>query len=276
MDALRFGRQFRALRIRSEKRQVDVSDDSGLSRSLIAAIDRGEIARVTVGALVRAAAALGADVDVRVRWRGEQLDRLIDEAHAALVDVTVGRLRRLGWIVEVEVSFAIWGERGSVDVLAFHPDFGALLIVEVKSAVTDTQATLHGLDRKARLARDIVKDRPWAIRHVSRLLVVGASATSRRRIARLAGTYDAALPARGTTVRHWLARPAEAIAGLLFVAYDTQDSSRRRNPARERVRRHRGGGSERIHDQTTRSLANDSNSTRPKHDVVDKDVVGVK
>ena len=89
-----------------------------------------------MGALVRAAAALGGDVDVRIRWRGEHLDRLIDEAHAALVDALVGRLRRLGWIVEVEVSFAIWGERGSVDVLAFHPDFGAMLVVEVKSTVS--------------------------------------------------------------------------------------------------------------------------------------------
>jgi transcriptional regulator with XRE-family HTH domain len=276
VDALRFGRQFRALRIRSEKRQVDVSDDSGLSRLLIAAIDRGEIERVTVGAVVWAAAALGADVDVRVRWRGEHLDRLIDEAHAALVDATVRRLRRLGWIVDVEVSFAIWGERGSVDVLAFHPDFGALLIVEVKSAVADTQATLHGLDRKARLARDIVKGRPWAIHHVSRLLVVGASATSRRRIARLAGTYDAALPARGTTVRHWLARPTEPLSGLLFLSDDSHVGTRRRNPSRERVRTRRRLATTQIRDQKATSLSNDPESTRPRDDAVVRDAESVK
>lgn len=276
MDALRFGRQFRALRIRSEKRQVDVSADSGLSRSLIAAIDRGEIEGVTVGALVRAAAALGGDVDVRIRWRGEHLDRLIDEAHAALVDALVGRLRRLGWIVEVEVSFAIWGERGSVDVLAFHPDFGAMLVVEVKSTVADTQATLHGLDRKARLARDIVKDRPWAIRHVSRLLVLGASATSRRRIARVAGTYDAALPDRGTTVRQWLARPTEPLAGLLFLADDSHDGTRRGNPSRERVRPGRRLATARIRDQKAAPLSNDPKSMRPRDDVVDRDVESVK
>jgi hypothetical protein len=65
----------------------------------------------------------------------------------------------------------------------------------------------------------MVRDRPWNIRHVSRLLVVGATATSRRRIARLAGTYEVALPARGTTVRRWLRDPATPIAGLLFVAF---------------------------------------------------------
>src|SRR5258706_3656271 len=174
--------------MRLESRQSDISARAGLSRSLIASIDRGEIDGVTVGALVRAARALGADVDLRLRWRGEPLDRLVDEAHAAVVEATVVLLRRHGWIVEVEVSFAIWGERGSIDVLAFNPEFGALLIVEVKASVPDSQATIHGVDRKTRLGRQIVADR-WEIRHVSRLLVVAATATSRRRIRRLATTY---------------------------------------------------------------------------------------
>ena len=73
----------------------------------------------------------------------------------------VSRLRRLGWHVDVEVSFIVWGERGSIDAVAFHPAHGALLVLEVKSVVADSQATLHGLDRKARLAREILKDRRW-------------------------------------------------------------------------------------------------------------------
>ena len=152
MDALRFGRQFRALRIRQERRQEDVSARAGVSRSLVATIDRGELDGVTVGSLLKAAAALGADVDLYLRWRGERLDRLVDEAHAGLVDTFVALLRGLGWIVEVEVSFSLWGERGSIDIIAFHPFFGALLVVEIKSVIADSQATLHGLDRKARLA----------------------------------------------------------------------------------------------------------------------------
>src|SRR5213075_1591159 len=121
-------------RIRLDRRQSDVAHDSGLSRSLIASIDRGELDGVSVGSLVRAARALGADVDIRLRWRGEQLDRLIDEAHAAIVEATVVLLKRLGWIVEVEVSLSTWGERGSIDVLAFHPEFRALLVIEVKAS----------------------------------------------------------------------------------------------------------------------------------------------
>jgi transcriptional regulator with XRE-family HTH domain len=245
VDGLRFGRQFRALRIRLERRQTDLAGPSGLSRSLIASIDRGEIDGVTVGALVRAARALGADVDIRLHWRGEQLDRLIDEAHAAVVEATVLLLKRNGWTVEVEVSFAIWGERGSIDVVGFHPAFGALLIIEVKASVPDSQATIHGLDRKTRLAREVVADRHWEIRQVSRLLVVSATATSRRRVTRLAATYDTALPARGSTVRKWLGHPIGPLAGLLFVANDSHGATRRAAPGRERVRRRRAAESQR-------------------------------
>jgi transcriptional regulator with XRE-family HTH domain len=276
MDGLRFGRQFRALRVRLERRQSDVSGDSGLSRSLIAAIDRGQLEGVTVGSLVRAAQALGADVDLRLRWRGEQLDRLLDEAHSALVDAMVARLARLGWVVDVEVSFSIWGERGSIDVLAFHPAFGSLLVIEVKSVVADTQATLHGLDRKARLAREIAGKRPWQIRHVSRLLVVGASATSRRRIARLGDTYDVALPARGTTVRHWLARPTEPLAGLLFLAIDSQGGASRRSAGRERVRRPRKPIAAPVRDQPRASLSDETHTETTRDLAVDRGDLAVE
>ena len=237
MDMVRFGRQFRALRIRAERRQQDVADAARLSRSLIASIDRGQLSGVTIGAIVRAAAALGADVDLRLRWRGEALDRLLDEDHAAIVERVVRRLMAAGWQVAVEVSFSIWGERGSIDVLGWHPGTGALLVVEVKSVVPDSQATNHGLDRKARIAPELARERGWRVRHVSRLLVVGDSPTSRRRIARLSATYDAALPARGSIVRRWLRDPSAALAGILFIAYGSHSSIRRARRGRERVRR---------------------------------------
>jgi transcriptional regulator with XRE-family HTH domain len=256
MDGLRFGRQYRALRIRLERRQSDVAHDAGVSRSQISLIDRGRIDGVTIGSLVRAAAALGADVDVRLRWRGEHLDRLVDEGHAAVVELIVRRLRRLGWIADVEVSFSIWGERGSIDVFALHPGTQALLVVEVKSVVADSQATLHGLDRKVRLAIQIAKDRGWEPRQVSRLLVVAASATSRRRIARLATTYDTALPARGATVRRWLASPGGQLAGLLFVSVDSHDGTRARSVGRERVRRPK-----RVHRATQKAVDREPRET---------------
>ena len=208
-----------------------------MSRSLIAAIDRGELDGVTIGAVVRAAAALGADVDLRLRFRGEQLDRLLDEDHARIVDVVVRRLNASGWLVEIEASFSIWGERGSIDVLAFQPAARALLVVEAKSVVPDSKQTLHRLDQKTRLAPQLADARGWRVETVSRLVVIGATATARRRIARLATTYDVALPDRGVGVRRWFRRPDRPIRGLLFVAFGSHTSRRTGVGGRERVRR---------------------------------------
>jgi hypothetical protein len=190
---------------------------------------------VSVASLRAIAAAVGATVDVRLRWNGEALDRLLDEAHARLVDAFVLFLRASGWDVSVEVSFSVWGERGSIDILAFHRLTRIVLVVEVKSVVPDSQATLHGLDRKARLAPEIARERGWACRGVARLLVVGDSTTSRRRIAEFASLYAAALPDRGSQVRRWLRNPSGALAGLLFLPSATPDGLRRRHGGRQRV-----------------------------------------
>lgn len=234
---LRFGRGIRALRVKRVMRQQDVARAARSSRSLIGKIESGEIDSVTVGRLRVVANSLGATVDVRLRWRGEGIDRLLDEAHSRLVDAFVVLLRAFGWEVAVEVSFSVWGERGSIDIFAFHRATGIVLVVEVKSVVPDSQATLHGLDRKTRLAEQLATERGWECRGVARLLVVGDSATSRRRIARLAATYDAALPHRGWEVRRWLRQPSGLMAGLLFLSIATGSGPSDRIRGQERVRR---------------------------------------
>jgi transcriptional regulator with XRE-family HTH domain len=243
VDAVRFGRQFRALRIRKGLRQQDVANSARISRALISKIEHGAIESIRVRTLLQVSAAVEAILDVRLRWNGEQLDRLLDEAHAGLVETIVDLLRRNGWTIAIEVSFAVWGERGSIDVLAWHAPTGILLIIEVKSVVPDSQATLHGLDRMVRLAPGLAADRGWAVRSVARLLVVSATATSRRRVARLAATYDAAFPARGTELHRWLRRPVGSVSGLVFVSYATGGDVRRRRPGLERVRRPSAGRS---------------------------------
>jgi transcriptional regulator with XRE-family HTH domain len=240
MDSIRLGGQYRALRLRKDKRQVDVAISARVSRPLISRIERGEIANVQVGDLERVAAALGATLDMRLRWHGEALDRLLDEDHARIVDLIVRILRGGGWDVVVEASFSIWGERGSIDVLGWHPASRSLLVVEVKSVVPDNQAMLMALDRKARLAPVLAADRGWQPTSVARLLVVGDSAVSRRRIARLASTYDSALPARGRDVRRWLRAPVGSLAGVLFLACAPTGSAIHGLAGRQRVRRCKG------------------------------------
>jgi hypothetical protein len=208
-------------------------------RAVVSRIDRGRIQNIQLGELERAAAAIGATLDVRLRWNGEQLDRLLDETHAVVVELVVSTLRASGWDSAVEASFSIWGERGSIDVLAFHPSTAMVLVVEIKSIVPDNQEMLYALDRKTRHASEIASKRGWSCRGVSRLLVVADSATSRRRIARLSATYDTAFPVRGRAVRRWLVDPRSPISGLLFVAYAPRGSAMHGARGRQRVRRGR-------------------------------------
>jgi len=163
-------------------------------RDAVSAIERGRIDEVRLAELDRVVAALGASLDVRIRWRGEQLDRLLDEAHALTVAATVERLSRLGWATAIEVSFSIWGERGSIDVLAWHAATRTLLVIEVKSVLADIQSLLHGLDRKTRLAPQIAAERGWYPESIARLVVIAESPTSRGRVKRHAALIDAALP----------------------------------------------------------------------------------
>jgi transcriptional regulator with XRE-family HTH domain len=237
VNGVSVGLRVRALRRNKWLRQEDLAGLARVSRSLVSRIERGALENIPAGEIERVVIALGATLDVRVRWHGEQLERLLDEAHARIVDMVVGTLRNAGWEVVVEASFAIYGERGSIDVLAYHPPTRTLLVVEVKSIVPDSQAMLHDLDRKTRLAAKVAADRGWDVASVSRLLVIGDSATSRRRIQRLAATFDAAFPVRGWAVRRWINQPAGRVSGLLFLASAHPMSVRRTGGGAERVRR---------------------------------------
>ena len=221
-----------------KRRQVDLAERAGVSRDVVSNIERGLGGRVSAATLARAAYALDARLDISLRWRGEGLDRLPDAAHATLVERMVGILVGHGWELAVEASFEFDGVHGSIDILAFHRMTSTLLVVEVKSVVPDSQATLHALDRKARMATRVAAERGWPVATAhARILIVGEGTTSRRRIRALAATYRVALPARGVAVRRWLREPSGPLAGLMFLPFASQERSRRTPTGVSRVRR---------------------------------------
>src|SRR3954471_23298073 len=129
MDDIRVGRVVRALRRRKRWRQVDLAAAATCSQTLISLVERGHVDTLSLRALRRILGALDVRSDLALSWRGAALDRMLDEDHAGLVLVTAARLRRLGWFVELEVTYSEFGERGSIDVFAFHPSTGALLVI---------------------------------------------------------------------------------------------------------------------------------------------------
>jgi hypothetical protein len=186
-------------------------------------IECGRADRLSVATITRVTAALDAHLSVRVYWHGDGLDRLRDARHAAIVERMIRVLTADGWITRTEVSFSEYGERGSIDILAFHPATGALLVIEVKSVVPDLQAMLSNLDRKTRLAPGIARTLGWTARSVSRLLVLPDDRSARRRVQQHGATFAAALPARTAAVKRWLRTPSAALAGILFLPDSNQD-----------------------------------------------------
>lgn len=236
MDTVRVGLQIRALRRRRGWTQAMLAARADLSQAAVSRVERGNGRLVTLRTIESLAEAVGARASLRLRWHGEDLDRLLDEAHAGLVEWVVAFLRARDWEVTTEATFSIYGERGSIDVLAFHPDSGCLLVVEVKSVVPDVQATLSGIDRKVRLGPQLARDRGWSVNSVSRLLVVPADRTARRRVARFPATFDQALPLRTVAVRRWLSTPDRAIGGVLFLPVSTSTTARHRTGRRSASR----------------------------------------
>jgi transcriptional regulator with XRE-family HTH domain len=241
MDGVQFARGVKALRHRRRWRQLDLAREAGLSRGAIARIEQGRADTVTVATLERIARPLGARVVCRLSWNGEGLDRLLDADHAAIVEQVVALLRGAGWVVAAEVSFNVYGERGSIDVLAFHLASSFVLVVEVKSVVPDIQAMLTAIDRKERLALGIARARGWNGIAVAAMLVVRDDRTARRRIARHASTFDAMFPMRGHDVRRWIRAPEPHwVRALWFLSGESQVATRRRL-GRSRAVPERGG-----------------------------------
>jgi len=229
VDWVRVGLSLRALRRRRGWTQARLGLEAHCSRSLIALVERGHGDRLGGHTLVRIAEALSARVRIQILWHGEDLDRLVDRRHAAIVERVVRRLHALGWHVLPEVTFQFGAERGSIDVLATHASTRAMLIIEVKSVVPDVQATLSGLDRKSRLAWRIAAERNVRPTSVSRLLVLPEGTTTRRRIQHVEATFNAAYPARNIQVNRWLQAPTGSLSGILFLPNVNQGDVRRRS-----------------------------------------------
>jgi DNA-binding Xre family transcriptional regulator len=219
VDPFRIGRSLRVIRRSRGPRQLDVARAAGVSQTLVSAIERGHGERLAVATLGRVFAALQADVDLVVRYRGGTLDRLLDERHAACVAAVVGMLCSRGWTTAAEVTFNHYGDRGSIDLLAVNPATRTALVVEVKTEITSAEETLRRLDAKVRLGAGLARQRFGVpVARVAPLLAILDSTANRRRVARLAPLLDPAFPNRSTELRRWLASPGSPAAGLLFVA----------------------------------------------------------
>ena len=237
MDDQRVGAALRAVRIRRGWRQSDVAARARVSTSVLSLGERGHLEQVSTRALRRIAAALEIRLDITLRLPHGELDRLINEGHAALHEQLARYLDGLsGWIHAPEVSFAVYADRGVIDILAFHPATGSLLVIELKTELVSLENLLTTMDVRLRHAAAIGRGRGWQVRSASAWIVFTASATNRRRVRAHAAALRSAFPSDGRAVRGWLRRPVRAIRALSFWANSNDTTAKQTVAGRRRVR----------------------------------------
>ena len=238
MDDLAVGRLLRAVRVHRMWRQEDLARAAGVSRQTVSRVELGRLESVPLGSLRRVFTAVDVRVTVALRGVGAELPRLADEHHAAMHEDTARLFVPFNeWATVPEVTFSVFGERGSIDILAWHARSRSLLVIELKTELVDLQDTVSTLDRKVRLAMQIARDRGWEPASVSTWLVIADSRHNRRSVERHAAFLRSRFPADGHAVVGWLRHPVGRIEGLSFLSSDRSTSTGQRLAPVRRVRR---------------------------------------
>jgi hypothetical protein len=174
---------------------------------------------------------LGADLELGVRWRGGDLDRLLNWRHSTMHEQMARLWGELSqWQAVPEVSFSVYGERGVIDWLAWHEQSRTVLVTELKSQLVDIQELVATNDRRMRLARVIGRERGWEPLVVGCWVVLAEGRTNRRHLAAHRTLIRTAFPDDGRSVAGWLAHPVGPIRCLSFmpIMQDTKRRQRRR------------------------------------------------
>jgi transcriptional regulator with XRE-family HTH domain len=171
--------------------QRQVAAIAGVDHSHYARIEAG-IANASIESLVAIAAALGADVAVRL-YPGTG-PRLTDRHQARIVEALIRGLHTV-WQPHVEVAVSR-PARGVIDVVLERPQPNVLVATEVHSAIHRLEQQIRwSADKATSLpSSDLVGPGPPPI--VSRLLVLRSTVATRSLARQFEATLRASYPAR--------------------------------------------------------------------------------
>lgn len=221
------GRIVRELRTRYGWRQTDLAKRAHVSPSCVSRIERGLLRGLSLDRLRRVLEAVGARLDVAARWDGGNLDRLMNARHSAMHELVAAHVGTVaGWEIAPEVSFSVYGERGVIDLLAWHAASRTALIVELKTEIVDINDLMAKADQRRRLAPTIMATRGRQPARVAVWVIVAESRTNRRRLSVHRAVLRAAFPVDGRSMAAWLRAPVGAPAALSFLTNNQAVSSR--------------------------------------------------
>jgi transcriptional regulator with XRE-family HTH domain len=152
--------------------QTRLSRESGVSQPWISQIERGLARDVSVGTIDTLLTAMGARLMLAADAPMLAKSRQRDPVHTRCSAHVARRLGQAGWLVASEVEIASGKWRGWIDILAWHPTTGALLLIEVKTEINDLgqiERTLNWYEREAWAA---ATRRGWRPRRIVGCLLI--------------------------------------------------------------------------------------------------------
>ncbi|HEX5014554.1 MAG TPA: helix-turn-helix domain-containing protein [Candidatus Limnocylindrales bacterium] len=194
------GRIVRGRRVELDLTQSAVSSAVGTSRSYYAAIEAGR-ANPSVGFVDRLAEVLGLRLDLVAAPITIVLGPNVrDAVHARCSAYVARRLLAAGWIVLREVELVDGRLHGWIDLLAFDPRTGTLLIIEIKTSIEDIGRLERQIGWYARVVLSAVPAE-WKPRLIASWVLGLASAEIDHVIAQHGDLIDQTFPIRASSMR---------------------------------------------------------------------------
>jgi transcriptional regulator with XRE-family HTH domain len=176
------GNAVRTLRTTIGWSQRELGRRARVSQSMVCLVERGALGDLTFSTAATLLKAMGARlvVNVDAPYLADRA-RQRDPAHARLGSYVAARLRRAGWETRAEVEVGSDRSRGWIDLLAFHPASGLMLVIEIKTEIRDLGQIERSLGWYEREAWAVARRLGWrSTRVIGSLLLLATDANDLR------------------------------------------------------------------------------------------------
>ena len=177
--------------------QKELGARVGQTQGWVSRVENGRIEDLTFSAADRLLGALGARlvVSIDAPYLGDRR-RQREPAHSRMSAYVATRLSRVGWQVATEVEIGGDRSRGWIDILAYHPSTGMLLVIELKTEIHDLSAIQRSLGWYQREAWGAARRLGWRPRKVIGCLLLLATEANDIRSTENRDVLGADFPAR--------------------------------------------------------------------------------
>lgn len=176
--------------------QQELARRARVSRPMVGRVERATVSpSFEVAARLFGALGIEAELVVRVPFLMDR-QRQRDPAHARCAAYVQRRLEKASWIVRREVEVVQGRSHGWIDLLAFEPRSGTLLVIEIKTQLDDLGQVERSLAWYEREAAAAARRLGWRPHRITSWLLLLATAAADSRVVENRDALSAAFPGR--------------------------------------------------------------------------------